>query len=150
MVDKTEANIVEIMTGLDDSKSKDVQVIRMKSQSELLRDSLTEFVQGQLCEITRLDTVISKGLQSLENRLDLNELNAADTLNVINTLSNKKTDLATALLEPFKPSTTAPSPLLTQPKEKDLTSDFEQGVKEMTSEQLKILDKLIRVTQNEK
>lgn len=147
MNEKTEDDIVTIMNDLDKPADKDVQVIRIKSQSELLRDSLTGFVQGQLGEISKLDRVINLGLSSLANRLEANELNAADTLNVVNTLSNKKTDLSTALLDPFKPSTTAPSPLLTQPKEKEDKSDFEQGLKEMTSDEQKIIDRVFRMLQ---
>lgn len=141
----TEENITQIMTNLDTVPTDNA--IRIKSQSELLRDSLTGFVQGQLGEISKLDRVINLGLDSLAARLEANELNVADALNIVNTLSNKKTDLTTSLLDPFKPSTTAPSPLLTQPKEKDDSSDIERGLKDMSSEDMKTLDKFFRSVQ---
>lgn len=150
MKPETETNITNIMTELDRVPTEEVQVVRMKSQSELLRDALGGYVQGQVLEIKKLDEIISKGLRSLEKRLDADELNAADTLNVINTLSNKKTDLTTAILDPFKPSTTAASPLLQPPKEREDLSDFEQGLKELPPESLKILDNYIRMSEANK
>ena len=148
MTDDTNNKIKEITVGLD-TVDPNTEVARVRTQAEYLRDSLTNFVGSQLGEIAKLDRVISKGLSSLEDRLDHDELSADETLSVIGTLSNKKTDLTTALLEPFKPSSTAPSPLLNPPPKEEEQSDMEKGMKNLTPEEHKLVDKLIRTIQAE-
>jgi len=148
MENKTEDTIVEIMSGLNNEDvSHDVEMQRIEPADVRLKNKLLDLVSGQVGEIAKLDRIISKGLTSLEDRIVLNELSAQDTLNVINTLSNKKIDLTTAILDPFKAAPGGTSPLLPPAKEKDDNTDLERGLKEMSPEQLKVVEKLFRVLQ---
>ena len=148
MNENTEETIVTIMKDLDDKDiEKDVEVQRIEPADIRLKNKLLDLVSGQVGEIAKLDTIISKGLTSLETRIELNELSAQDTLNVINTLSNKKVDLATAILDPFKAAPGGTSPLLPPAKEKSGESDLIEGLKKMPSDDLKKLEKLFRVAQ---
>ena len=146
MENNTEDTIVQIIDGLDDVH----EVQRIEPADVRLKNKLLDLVSGQVGEIAKLDRIISKGLSSLESRLEVNELSAQDTLNVINTLSNKKIDLTTAILDPFKAAPGGTSPLLPPAKEKDDNTDLERGLREMKPEELKALEKVFRVLQADK
>jgi hypothetical protein len=140
MKQETETNIDQIMNGLDNEDvSKDVEVVKIKTQAEHLRDTLTDFVAGQINEIKRYDNTIALAITRLNERLLTNELTAAETLNVISTLSNKRVDLTSTLLDPFKPTTTS-SPLLPAAKENADSSDIDKALKNMKPDDLKTLD----------
>jgi hypothetical protein len=144
-----EEPIVEIMKGFDDKDiEKDVEVQRIEPADVRLRKSLLNFVSDQVLEIKKLDDVVTIALRNLVERLQANELSAQETLSVISTLANKKTDMTTAILEPFKASNDGKSPLLAPPKADDAT-DFEQGLKDMSKEDRDVLERLFRVTQAE-
>jgi len=146
----TEENVMDIMIGLDKEATPDVQVQRIKSPDEKLRESLLNFVSKQIDEIQKLDVVIALSLNNLIGRLQTNELSASEVLNIINTLSNKKVDVTTSILEPFKPTPNGTNVLLPPAKEGNEFSDFERGMKEMSKEDLKVLEGLFRAIQSNK
>lgn len=142
-----EEPIVEIMKGFDDKTiEQDVEIQRIESADVRLRKTLLNFVSDQVAEIKKLDDVVTIALHNLVQRLQANELSSQETLSVISTLANKKVDMTTAILEPFKANNEGKSPLLLPPKEDDM-SDFEQGLKDMTKEDRDVLERLFRVTQ---
>ena len=139
--------IVEIMKGFEDKGiEQDVEVQRIESPDVRLRKTLLNFVSDQVSEIQKLDSVVTIALNNLVERLQTNELSAQETLSVISTLANKKVDMTTAILDPFKSNNEGKSPLLAPPKEDD-SSDFEQGLKEMSKEDRSVLERLFRAAQ---
>ena len=142
MNDKTENEINALQTGLEKVPEQDAVPIQPPEQ--LLRERLLGFVSGQVDEIKELDSIIRLSLQNLRDRLAKNEIAPNDVLSIINTLSNKKTDLATALLDPFKTAPGGTNVLMPPAKESTDMSDIQKGIQSMSPEQLKLFDKMFR------
>lgn len=121
---------------------KDVEIVESKSQAEMLRFNTFKFLQSQMKDIEQYRNVINNALKSLDDRILKNELDAKDTLQVINSLTTQITDKTSVLLAPFRAPATG-STLLTPPKE-DSDSSFEKGVKDMSTEDLQLFNKFIR------
>lgn len=116
------------------------------SQVDYLRERTFSFLTKSMQEMEDYKTVIKNGLTKLNERILHNELDADDVLKVINSLSSQVTGRTAVLLEPFKPSNQAPSPLLPPaPVQKLEETDIEKGMKSLSSSDLQLLDKFIRV-----
>ncbi len=150
MQKQTEQTIGDIMNELNKETEEHIELERMTTPDERLRSSLLNFVTKQINEIDKLDKVVELSLNSLKAKIELNELSASEILNVINTISNKKVDITTAILDPFKVTGNGTSPLLPPATQRSDSTDFERGVKEMSSEDLRIIEKVTKYIESQK
>lgn len=140
---KVENDINDIMEGLDNKELEfDANVQRMVLPEERLRESLLGLVEKQTREACNYDKAIGLAISSVVDKIQTNELTASELLNVISTLSNKKIDLITGILEPFKPTPNGVSLLLPPVKEKQREDDFTEGLKAMNAEELQTIQKV--------
>ena len=140
---KMENDINDIMEGLDNKELEfDANVQRMVLPEERLRESLLGLVEKQTREACNYDKAIGLAISSVVDKIQTNELTASELLNVISTLSNKKIDLITGILEPFKPTPNGVSLLLPPVKEKQREDDFTEGLKAMNAEELQTIQKV--------
>ncbi len=143
-MNKVEADALDILNAMDSPiVAKDAEVIQNRSQSELLRNSTFDFLQKQMKDIDNYKIVIHNALASLNERIAKNEIDAKDTLSIINSLTAQVTAKTQVILEPFKAAPQSSSPLLAPPKDTDDTS-FQRGISEMSSQDLQLLDSFIR------
>jgi hypothetical protein len=125
------------------SKPQEVQPM---NQADYLRERTFSFLTKSMQEMEDYKTVIKNGLANLNERILHNELDADDVLKVINSLSSQVTGRTAVLLDPFKPSNQTPSPLLPPaPSPRVEETDIEKGMKNLSSNDLQLLDKFIRV-----
>ena len=151
MKNETETSITNLMEGLNNKETElQTDAVAMETPDQRLRRSLLDYVSNQVSEVRKLDDVISLALNNLKERLIANEIDADKVLAIISTLSNKKTDLTTAVLEPFKATPNGTNVLLSPAKESTDQSDIERGIKGMSPDQLKLLDKMFRVLDSNK
>lgn len=142
-MNKMENDINDIMDGLDNKELEfDANVQRMVLPEERLRESLLGLVEKQTREACNYDKAIGLAISSVVDKIQTNELTASELLNVISTLSNKKIDLITGILEPFKPTPNGVSLLLPPVKEKQREDDFTEGLKAMNAEELQTIQKV--------
>jgi len=142
-MNKIENDINDIMEGLDNKELEfDANVQRMVLPEERLRESLLGLVEKQTREACNYDKAIGLAISSVVDKIQTNELTASELLNVISTLSNKKIDLITGILEPFKPTPNGVSLLLPPVKEKQREDDFTEGLKAMNAEELQTIQKV--------
>lgn len=138
-----ENDINDIMDGLDNKQLEfDASLERMVLPEERLRESLLGLVEKQTREACNYDKAIGLAISSVVDKIQTNELTASELLNVISTLSNKKIDLITGILEPFKPTPNGVSLLLPPVKEKQREDDFTEGLKAMNAEELQTIQKV--------
>lgn len=142
-MNKMENDINDIMDGLDNKQLEfDASLERMVLPEERLRESLLGLVEKQTREACNYDKAIGLAISSVVDKIQTNELTASELLNVISTLSNKKIDLITGILEPFKPTPNGVSLLLPPVKEKQREDDFTEGLKAMNAEELQTIQKV--------
>jgi hypothetical protein len=139
-----EEDIGKILTKIDNPEiEKQLAPVTFSSQSELLRNSTFKFIQDQMKTIENYKSVIDNALNSLNDRILHNELDAKDTLSVISSLTGHVTSKTAVILEPFKAAPQSSSPLLSPPKNED-DSSFQKGLSEMSTQDLQLLDSFIR------
>lgn len=142
-MNKMENDINDIVDGLDNKQLEfDASLERMVLPEERLRESLLGLVEKQTREACNYDKAIGLAISSVVDKIQTNELTASELLNVISTLSNKKIDLITGILEPFKPTPNGVSLLLPPVKEKQREDDFTEGLKAMSAEELQTIQKV--------
>lgn len=142
----TETQIQKLNTSLTDTDiQQEVDAIAIETADQKLRRSLLGYVSTQVEEVRKIDSVIALALTKLYDRLQSNELDVDKVLSIVSTLSNKKTDLTTAILDPFKASPGGTNSLLPPAKENAEITSFERGIKDMTPEQLKVFDRMFRI-----
>ena len=141
-----EDNIKTIVEKLDDEEFNDnVQLERMILPEERLRNSLLSLVEKQAREANNYDKAIGLAVNSIIDKISTNELTTGELLSVISTLSNKKVDLISGILEPFKPTPNGVSLLLPPVKEKETENDFTDGLNSMSKEELATINKFYNV-----
>jgi len=141
-----EDNIKTIVEKLDDEEfNDDVQLERMILPEERLRNSLLSLVEKQAREANNYDKAIGLAVNSIIDKISTNELTTGELLSVISTLSNKKVDLISGILEPFKPTPNGVSLLLPPVKEKETENDFTDGLNSMSKEELATINKFYNV-----
>lgn len=141
-----EDNIKSIVEKLDDEDSNaDVELERMTLPEDRLRNSLLSLVEKQAREANNYDKAIGLALNSVIDKIATNELTTSELLSVISTLSNKKVDLISGILEPFKPTPNGVSLLLPPVKEKETENDFTEGLSAMSQTELDTINKFYNV-----
>ncbi len=141
-----EDNIKTIVEKLDDEEfNDDVQLERMILPEERLRNSLLSLVEKQAREANNYDKAIGLAVNYIIDKISTNELTTGELLSVISTLSNKKVDLISGILEPFKPTPNGVSLLLPPVKEKETENDFTDGLNSMSKEELATINKFYNV-----
>lgn len=141
-----EDNIKTIVEKLDDEEfNDDVQLERMILPEERLRNSLLSLVEKQAREANNYDKAIGLAVNSIIDKISTNELTTGELLSVISTLSNKKVDLISGILEPFKPTPNGVSLLLPPVKEKETENDFTEGLSAMSQAELDTINKFYNV-----
>lgn len=136
-----EKDIQQIQKGLQE-ENQEILIERTILPEERLRNSLLGLVEKQTREACNYDKAIGLAISSVVDKIQTNELTASELLNVISTLSNKKIDLITGILEPFKPTPNGVSLLLPPVKEKQREDDFTEGLKAMNAEELQTIQKV--------
>ena len=148
MSDNVESTAKGLLDNLDNPAiDKEVEIIDNRSQSELLKNSTFSFLRAQMKDVERYKAVINNALDSLNERILKNELDAKDTLTVINSLSTQVTAKTQVLLEPFKAIPNSSSPLLPPPKP-DEESDLSKGINSLSGEEFKLMEKFFRAVQH--
>lgn len=141
-----EDNIKTIVEKLDDDDNNaDIELERMTLPEERLRNSLLSLVEKQAREANNYDKAIGLAVNSIIDKITTNELTTGELLSVISTLSNKKVDLISGILEPFKPTPNGVSLLLPPVKEKETENDFTDGLNSMSKEELATINKFYNV-----
>lgn len=142
-MNKMENDINDIMDGLDNKQlEQDVFVERISTPEERLRTSLLGLVEKQAKEACNFDKAIGLAIGAVVDKIRTNEMTVSELLNTISTLSNKKTDIITTILEPFKPTPNGVSSLLPPAPKKEREDDFTEGLKAMSAEELQTIQKV--------
>lgn len=105
-----------------------------------LRSEVSNFVTNQLSTIQRQDTLRALIEQELAKKILLHELSVQELQQLYATISNEKSKNTTSLLDLFKPTQTAPNPIIT-PASKDENNEN----LDLTSEQRQSIEKLSRI-----
>lgn len=127
------------------SLEKDAIRIERQDQGQLLRNALSEFVVSQIESVNKRERFLDVITQELESKVKGGTVDVKDLLEIVKIYSSNKTSQVSAILAPFIPSTSAPSPLLPPAVDKvDHQSDFEKAIGSYSTEELAILDKAYR------
>lgn len=140
---KMENDINDILDGLDNPQlEQDAYIERITSPEERLRTSLLGLVEKQTIEACNFDKAIGLAIGAIVDKIRTNEMTVSELLNTVSTLSNKKTDIITTILDPFKPTPNGVSSLLPPAPKKEREDDFTEGLKAMNAEELQTIQKV--------
>lgn len=149
-MDIIEKDAKELLGNLDNpSLEEEANDISVQSQSDLLRNTTFSFLQRQMATIGGYETVIANALSLLNERILAKELDVESTLKVVNSLSSQVTGKTSVLLEPFKAAPQSSSPLI-PPARQESESDLDRGLKDLSSDELKTLEKFYRAVSYDK
>jgi len=136
--EKIETMANSINKGFEDDKNLEcVNKAISISPKERLQRSILGLVEDQLTKATSYDIIIQKASKRVEERIDANELSLDSLMQIISTFTSKKLDVIQTVFDPFKSSQ---KDNLFDARESD--SDFEKGLKDMSPEQLKLMDQV--------
>lgn len=144
-----EKDIEKIQKGLEEG-NQEVSVERTVLPEDRLRNAILGLVEKQVKEACNYDRAINLAVGSLIDKINTNELSTSELLSVVGTLANKKVDLISTTLEPFKPTPNGVSLLLPPVEKKKTEDDFTSGLKDLSSDDLNTLNTIFKTLEGSK
>ena len=119
----------------------DVPIAPLASM-EIFRNNLLGFIDGQLRKVQRNQALLDLVDSEIVQKVLLHEYDKNEIVTLRNALVGSSTTSISTLLEPFKPTNTSGSALLSPPIEK---ADDEDISKKLTPAQRQVMDKMMRL-----
>jgi len=137
-MDKVEDIAEKINDGLDK------EVKRIDSPKDVVTNSILSLVSDQLHKASNYDIIIQKAQDKVVDRIDNNELEFSELMEVISTMNNKKLEIINSMFDPFRGQKQG----LFDNGNESSPDDFDKGIKNLSHDELQTLEAVFRGVQN--